>query len=91
MKKLHIRVTPNARQSAIQGWEAHPLHGRVLRVRIAAPPAEGKANQEVVAFLAKVLGVGKSHVSLDKGSTSREKTLLVPDVCDWPAAWESAD
>ena len=91
MKKLHIRVTPNARQSAIQGWEAHALHGRVLRVRIAAPPAEGKANLEVVAFVAKSLGLGKSHILLEKGSTSREKTLLVPDDCAWPAAWESTE
>lgn len=86
--KLHIRATPNAKQSAIIGWENHQRFGKVLRVRIAAPPTEGKANEALVSFMAKSLGLSKSAISLDKGSTSREKTLIVPDHCLFPATWD---
>lgn len=77
--KLRILVTPNARSSGIVGWEDHPTGGRALRVRVAAPPAEGKANAALIAFLAKELGVPKSRISLEKGGASRHKTLLIPD------------
>ena len=77
--KLRVRATPNARKSEIIGWEEDELVGRILRVRVAAPPAEGKANAELRAFLAKTLGVAKSKVVLEKGSSSRFKTFEIPD------------
>lgn len=46
-------------------------------VQIAAPPVEGEANTELVKYLSKVLGVRKSDVSLDRGSKSRNKVILV--------------
>ncbi|KAH8395204.1 hypothetical protein KR222_002352 [Zaprionus bogoriensis] len=46
-------------------------------VQIAAPPSEGEANAELVKFLSKVLGLRKSDVSLDKGSRSRNKIVLI--------------
>jgi uncharacterized protein (TIGR00251 family) len=79
MRKLHVKATPNARTSEITGWEDDPLHGRILRVRIAAPPVEGKANAALRAFLADRLGLAKSQVILEKGDTSRIKTFSVPD------------
>jgi uncharacterized protein (TIGR00251 family) len=85
--KLHVQVNPNAKQNSIVGWEPHQMHGRVLRLRIAAPPREGKANEAIVALLAKELGVSKSSVSLEKGSGSREKTLHIPDHCVFPESW----
>lgn len=85
--KFHVHVNPNAKQNTIVGWETHPLHGRVLRLRIAAPPREGKANDAIIALLAKELGVSKSLVSLEKGSGSREKTLHIPDDCVFPESW----
>ena len=84
MKKLLVKATPNARASEIVGWEEDPLHGRVLRVRIAAPPVEGKANAAIRAFLADQLGVPKSQVILEKGDTSRLKTFLIPDQAELP-------
>jgi len=69
--KLRIRATPNAKRSEILGWEDDPAAGRVLRVRIAAPPADGKANAELVRFLAKELGLSKSSDVLEKDSSSR--------------------
>lgn len=77
--KLRVRATPNAKRSEIIGWEEDPQVGKVLRVRVAAPPTEGKANAELRDFLAKSLGVSKSRVVLEKGDASRFKTFTVPD------------
>ncbi|MEI7910024.1 MAG: DUF167 domain-containing protein [Verrucomicrobiota bacterium] len=77
--KLHVRATPNARSSEIVGWEEEAQVGRVLRVRIAAPPVDGKANAALREFLAKALGLSKSMISLEKGGSSRYKTFTIPD------------
>ncbi len=77
--KLRVRATPNARHSEITGWEEDPQAGRVLRVRIAAAPVDGEANKLLRDFLAKSLGLSKSQVTLEKGSTSRCKTFEIPD------------
>ena len=77
--QLHVRATPNARRSEIVGWEEEAQVGRVLRVRIAAPPVDGKANVALREFLAKSLGLSKSLVTLEKGGSSRYKTFRIPD------------
>lgn len=77
--QLRIRATPNARRSEVAGWDDDPLSGRVLKVRIAASPVEGKANDALAAFLAKTLGLPKSKVVLEKGDSSRIKTFRIPD------------
>jgi uncharacterized protein (TIGR00251 family) len=77
--RIRIRATPNARCSEIIGWEDDALCGRILRVRVAAPPVEGKANAELRDFLAKSLGLPKSKVVLAKGDSSRFKTFEIPD------------
>lgn len=82
--KIRVRATPNAKRSEILGWDEDQALGRVLRVRVAAPPVEGKANEELRAFLAKSLGVAKSRVTLDKGGTSRVKVFEVPDDAPLP-------
>lgn len=79
---LAVKATPNARNHSIEGWEEEPLVGRVLRVRIAAPPTEGKANAALQVYLAKVLGVSKSEVQLEKGNSSRIKRFRIPDGVD---------
>jgi uncharacterized protein len=76
---LHVLATPNAARSEVTGWENHPHCGRVLRVRIAAPPVEGKANEALRNFLAKTLGLPKSQVTLAKGDHSRIKVFEIPD------------
>lgn len=81
--KIALKVTPGARRNEILGWEDdYPQIGRVLRVKIAAPPVEGKANKEIVAFMAKTLGIPKSAVELLHGSTGRIKLIQVPDEAD---------
>lgn len=85
--KLHVRVSPNAKQHAVIGWEDHPLRGKVLRLRIAAPPVDGAANKAVIELLAQALQCSRSQLSIDKGSSSREKTVIVPDGMIFPTEW----
>jgi hypothetical protein len=77
--KLRVRATPNARRSEIVGWENDPQAGRVLRVRVAAPPVEGKANTALREFLAASLALPKSRIALEQGESSRIKTFTIPD------------
>ncbi|ACS90010.1 MAG TPA: YggU family protein [Thermococcaceae archaeon] len=68
---LQIYVQPKANTNEIEGVDE--WRGR-LKVKIKAPPVEGKANKEVVKFFSKLLG---AEASLIKGETSREKDLLI--------------
>ncbi|HEY91185.1 MAG TPA: YggU family protein [Dehalococcoidia bacterium] len=70
--RLNIQVQPGASRNMITRYADGVLH-----VKIAAPPVRGKANQELVKFLSKVLGVSKSSVIIEKGTTSRRKVVLV--------------
>jgi hypothetical protein len=77
--KLRVRATPNAHRSEVIGWEDDAQAGRILRVRVAAPPLKGKANAELRDFLAKTLDLPKSKVVLEKGNASRFKSFDIPD------------
>ena len=77
--KLHVLASPNAKRSEVCGWEEDSRAGRVLRVRIAVPPVDGKANEELRKTISAWLGLPKSAVVLAKGGTSRVKTFTVPD------------
>lgn len=77
--QLRVKVVPNASHSEWIGWEDDPIVGRVARIRVAAPPVDGKANAALTKFLAKYLGVPKSKIRLIKGEVSRIKTFEVPD------------
>ena len=70
--RLNVRVQPKASRSEVAGYEAG-----VLRVSIAAPPVEGKANEELIAFLARALGVRRSDITLIHGEKGRNKVLAV--------------
>lgn len=78
--KLALKVTPGARRSEILGWEEdYPQIGRVLKLRIAAPPIDGKANKEIESFLAKTLSLPKGSVRIAHGSSGRIKLVELPD------------
>ena len=77
--KLAVKIIPGAKVSEVVGWEHDPRSGAVLKLRIAAPPVDGKANKEIVRFLAKLAKVPKSSVELLHGSSSKIKLLNVPD------------
>lgn len=51
----------------------------MLLVRLAAPPADGKANKELVRFLAEAFGLPKSEVTLLRGTSSRQKIIELPE------------
>ena len=70
---LDIKAVPGASKSAL----GEVREGR-LKVRIAAAPEDGKANEELRSFLAKVLGLPKKEISLEAGEKSRLKTLKLP-------------
>ena len=64
---LAVKVTPNARKSEVTGWGADEQGRRVLLVKLAAPAQDGKANKELIRFMAEFLGCAKSAVSLTEG------------------------
>lgn len=70
--RLAIHATPGARRT-----EAAGAHGGLLRVRLAAPPVDGKANDALVKFVADALHLPKSSVALKSGQASRRKVLEV--------------
>lgn len=81
--EIRVLAVPNARAGEVIGWEDDPRAGRVLRVKVAAPPVEGKANAALREVLAKHFGLSKSQVVLAKGSTSRVKVFTLPHgTCD---------
>lgn len=80
--KLALRVTPGARKNELLGWEDYPQVGRVLRIKVNAPPVEGKANKEIVAFLAQVLGISKNGIDIAHGASGRIKLVELPDGTD---------
>jgi uncharacterized protein len=67
-----VKVVPRAPHSAIDGWHEH-----MLKVRLQAPPVEGKANAALIALLAEVLDVGKRQIEIIGGLTARTKRVRV--------------
>jgi len=65
-------VHPNAARNELAGFSEG-----VLRVRVAAPPVKGKANKELIAFLAQKLGLNKGDLTILKGHTSRNKVISI--------------
>ena len=81
--QLTLHVQPGASRTEVAG-----THGDALKLRLAAPPVEGKANAELLRFLAEVFGVPRRNVTLLRGESSRAKVVRIarpvvrPDV-DW--------
>ena len=69
---LRIKVQPKASKD-----ELSEILGDCLKVRITAPPVDGKANKHLIAFLAKTFKVAKSKVELVSGETGREKRIKI--------------
>jgi len=67
---INLRIIPRAGKSAIQG-----LHGDALKIRIQAPPVEGKANQALVKFLSKHWNIPRSDIKILSGVTGRNKRI----------------
>ena len=70
--RLSVRLTPRASREEIAGFE-----GETLRVRVTAPPVEGRANGALVRLLAKRLGLPRGAVRVVTGQTSRSKVVAI--------------
>jgi hypothetical protein len=69
---LTLHIQPGAKKTEVAG-----LYGDALKIRLAAPPVDGKANAALIGFISAQLGVAKSAVSVKSGLTSRRKILEV--------------
>lgn len=56
------------------------MRQEILKIRIAAPAVDGKANQELIRFLGKELGVPAKYIRLERGKTAREKSLRIEGI-----------
>lgn len=70
--RIQVRLTPRSARDEIAGWQEGSL-----RVRVSAPPVEGKANAALERLLAKALGVPKIAVGIISGGRSRDKTVII--------------
>jgi uncharacterized protein (TIGR00251 family) len=70
--KLWLHVYPNAARNELAGFSEG-----VLRLKVVAPPVRGKANKELIAFLAQTLGLSKGDLTILKGHTSRNKLISI--------------
>jgi uncharacterized protein len=69
---ITLHVQPGARKNEVAGYD-----GRVIRLKIAAPPVEGKANIELIAFLSQRLDIRKGALTIRRGLTSRDKVIAI--------------
>jgi len=69
---IELRVQPRAPRSEVDG-----LHGGRLRVRLQAPPVDGRANDALVALLAEIFEVPRARVRIERGATGRDKRVRI--------------
>ncbi len=72
---VNLHVLPNAPKSQIIG-----PHGESLKIKINAPPIDGKANQEIVRFFSELLDVAKTSMEVVKGGKSKTKVLFIRNI-----------
>lgn len=77
---IQIRAQPGAKRTETAG-----LYGDCLKVRLASPPVDGKANECLIEFLARRLGVKRSQVTITAGLNSRRKNVFVATAAFRPA------
>jgi uncharacterized protein (TIGR00251 family) len=73
--RISVKVVPNASQDELVGWL-----GESLKIRISAPPTDGKANERLCEFVAERLGLSRGAVSLVSGASSRQKILSITEI-----------
>lgn len=78
---LFCHLQPKASRDEFAGQ-----HGDRLKIRITAPPVDGKANAHLIAFLAAQFGVAKQAVSIVSGDSGRQKTVRIENPKQLPAA-----
>ena len=80
--RLELSVVPNAKRTAVDG-----LHDGALRVRLAAPPVDGKANDTLLRWLAGELGLPRRAVELVRGASARRKAVEIDAPLEQMVTW----
>jgi uncharacterized protein (TIGR00251 family) len=73
--RLQLRVSPGAARAGVVG-----RHGSAWKVRVAAPPEDGKANAAVIRLLAETLGIPARDLEIVSGHASRDKTVALAGI-----------
>jgi uncharacterized protein len=79
---IEVKVLPKSGRDEIRGF----VNG-ILKVRVSAPPIEGKANERLVELISRTIGVPRSDITIIKGRTSRIKTIGIEDVSQSKFNW----
>ncbi len=74
---LYIKATPNSPKSKISGKFTDEKNQEYLKINLAAVPEDGKANEELIRFLSKLLNISKSKIEVIRGETSRIKVVRI--------------
>jgi len=72
---LKCWIQPRSSRNAVVG-----IHGDAIKIALTAPPVDGKANKELLKFLAKYFKLSKSSIQIVAGDSSRSKTILIVDI-----------
>jgi uncharacterized protein (TIGR00251 family) len=72
---LNVYVQPRASQNRVAG-----MHGNAVKICVTAPPVENNANEAVIHFIAKLLGVSKSSLSIKSGRQARNKKIIISNL-----------
>ena len=83
---LSVKAQPNASKN-----EFSDIMGAFIKLRITAPPVDGKANQQLIRFLASTFGVSKSSIQLLNGDSCREKRFLIKCPASLPDFIQAGD
>ncbi|MDD4607338.1 MAG: DUF167 domain-containing protein [Patescibacteria group bacterium] len=80
--ELNLKITPNAKHNEILGWQKNIFNSEenLLKIKIQAPPIDGKANQMLIQFLADKLKLKKSQIKILQGQTSQFKKIILQQV-----------
>lgn len=84
---MEVQLIPNASKTQVDGLHGEP--GQLaLRVRLNAPPVDGKANEALIKWLARELGISRTSIELVRGQTSRRKQFKLPADAAARADWQ---
>lgn len=83
---LFCHLQPQASRDEFAGTLTTDTFGERLKIRITAPPLDGRANAHLIAFLAKQFGVAKRAVTISSGDSSRQKTVRIEQPTKTPPA-----
>ncbi|KYG67103.1 hypothetical protein AZI86_08815 [Bdellovibrio bacteriovorus] len=73
--RLHLFIQPKASRNEIVG-----PHNGEIKIKLSAPPVDGKANEELIDFLSEIFSVPKRQITILKGETNRHKTVEIVNV-----------